>query len=318
LIVYIVRRLLTSVVVLVGISIALFGLLQLMPGDPADMMLNPLAFQGDRTAALEQLRHSLGLDKPIPVQYFAWMGQLLHGNLGYSYVDNRPVGTVILGRLGPTLLLMGTGLLIAIVIGVPTGIIAALRRNTAVDYSATFVSLLAISVPSFFIALVAIYVFALKLGWFPPGGLHTTGVSGFGDLAKHLALPALILGFAWAGPYVRYARSSMLDVLNQDYLTTARSKGLSSGTIVRQHALPNALIPLVTVVALQIPVLVGGTVVLEQIFAIPGVGQLVLNSIQAKDYPVVLAFVMMVAVLVLLCNLLADVAYAIIDPRIRV
>lgn len=315
---FIVRRLLISVIVLVGISMVLFGLLQLMPGDPAEMMLDPFSFQGDRAAALTRIRAELGLDRPLPLQYLAWMGQLLQGNLGFSYVDGRPVGQVILGRLGPTALLMGSALILALIIGIPVGMLAALRRNTWVDYTASFVSLLAISVPSFFLGLVGIYVFALKLGVLPPGGLHTTGQTGFGDLLKHLILPAAILGFAMMGPYVRYARSSMLDVIDQDYLTTARSKGLPFRRVIRRHGLPNALIPLVTVVAIQIPILLGGAVVIEEIFAIPGIGQLVLDSIQSRNYPVVLAFVMLVAVLVLLCNLLADIAYAVIDPRIRV
>ena len=315
---FIVRRLLISVIVLVGISMVLFGLLQLMPGDPAEMMLDPFSFQGDRAAALARIRAELGLDKPLPLQYLAWMGQLLQGNLGFSYVDGRPVGQVILGRLGPTALLMGSALILALIVGIPVGMLAALRRNTWVDYTASFVSLLAISVPSFFLGLVGIYVFALKWGVLPPGGLHTTGQTGFGDLLKHLILPAAILGFAMMGPYVRYARSSMLDVLDQDYLITARSKGLRFRRVIRRHGLPNALIPLVTVVAIQIPILLGGAVVIEEIFAIPGIGQLVLDSIQSRNYPVVLAFVMLVAVLVLLCNLLADIAYAVIDPRIRV
>lgn len=315
---FIVRRLLISVIVLVGISMVLFGLLQLMPGDPAEMMLDPFSFQGNRAAALARIRAELGLDKPLPLQYLAWMGQLLQGNLGFSYVDGRPVGQVILGRLGPTALLMGSALILALIVGIPVGMLAALRRNTWVDYTASFVSLLAISVPSFFLGLVGIYVFALKWGVLPPGGLHTTGQTGFGDLLKHLILPAAILGFAMMGPYVRYARSSMLDVLDQDYLITARSKGLPFRRVIRRHGLPNALIPLVTVVAIQIPILLGGAVVIEEIFAIPGIGQLVLDSIQSRNYPVVLAFVMLVAVLVLLCNLLADIAYAVIDPRIRV
>jgi ABC-type dipeptide/oligopeptide/nickel transport system permease component len=289
-----------------------------MPGDPAEMLLDPLSFQGDRVAALAQLRTQLGLDKPLPLQYLAWMGQLLQGNLGYSYVDGRPVLTVILGRLGPTVQLMGSALAIALLFGVPTGILAALRRNSWVDYIASTVSLLAISVPTFFLGLVGIYVLGLKLHWLPVGGLHANGQDSVGDLVRHLALPALILGFGLAGPYVRYSRSSMLEVLGQDYLTTARSKGLTGRQVIFGHAVPNALIPLVTVLAIQVPILLGGAVVIENVFALPGIGTLVLDSIQARNYPIVLAFVMAVSVFVLLCNLLADVAYAVIDPRIRV
>lgn len=317
-IVFVARRVAVSIVVLIGISIALFGLLKLMPGDPAEMMLDPLSFQGNRAAALRQVRAELGLNKPAPVQYFLWMGQLLRGHLGYSYVDHRPVADVFLGRLGPTLLLMGSALLFAIVFGISVGIVAALRRNTWVDYSVTFVSLLAISIPSFFLGLVGIYVFGIRLGWLPVGGLHSTGVDTFPDLVRHLVLPAGILGFALAGPYVRYARASMLEALGQDFQVTALSKGLRHREVVLRHGLPNALIPLITVIAIQIPQLLGGAVVIEQIFAIPGVGQLVLDSIQARNYPIVLTFVMAVAILVLVCNLIADITYAIVDPRIRV
>ncbi len=316
--VFVTRRVLVSIVVLIGISMVLFGLLKLMPGDPAQMMLDPLSFQGDRAAALARLRTQLGLNKPVPAQYVAWIGQLVRGHLGFSYVDGRPVAQVFLGRLGPTLLLMGSALLIAVISGISVGVVAALRRNTWVDYGVTFVSLLAISVPSFFLGLVGIYVFGMELQWLPVGGLHTTGVNTFPDLLRHLVLPAAILGFALAGPYVRYTRSSMLEVLGQDYQVTAQSKGLTRRQVVLRHGLPNALIPLITVIAIQIPLLLGGAVVIEQIFAIPGVGQLVLDSIQSRNYPIVLAFVMAVSVLVLACNLLADVAYALVDPRIRV
>lgn len=315
---FVIRRLLISVAVLIGISMVLFGLLRLMPGDPAQMMLDPLSFQGDRAAALSRLRAQLGLDKPLPVQYLSWIWQLVRGHLGFSYVDGRPVAQVFLGRLGPTLLLMGSALFIAIVFGISVGVIAALRRNTWVDYGVTFVSLLAISVPSFFLGLVGVYVVGMQLHWLPVGGLHSTGINTFSDLVRHLVLPAAILGFALAGPYVRYARASMLEVLGQDYQVTAMSKGLSPRQVVLRHGLPNALIPLITVIAIQVPLLLGGAVVIEQIFAIPGIGQLVLDSIQARNYPIVLSFVMGVAILVLACNLIADILYAVVDPRIRV
>lgn len=314
---FVVRRLAISVAVLAGISVLLFVLLQLMPGDPAEMMIDPFSFSGDRAAAIERQREQLGLDQPIVVQYFRWIGEFLQGNLGFSYTSQRPVTEVMLDRMGPTARLTGTGLLIALLVGVPVGIVAALRRNTAVDYSATVVSLVAISVPSFFVALVGIYIFGLKLGWLPTAGINSTGGGGFIDSVRHLALPAGILGFALAGPYVRYARAAMLEVLSQDFLTTARSKGLPRRRVIGRHALHNALIPLVTVVAIQIPALFAGAVVIEQIFAWPGMGRLVLDAVRARDYPVVLGFVMAVAVVVLVSNLVVDVAYAIIDPRIR-
>ncbi|MER7273071.1 ABC transporter permease [Dactylosporangium sp. NPDC000244] len=314
---FLVRRLLVSAVVLVGISVLLFVLLQLMPGDPAEMMIDPMSFSGDRDAAVALRRHELGLDASLPVQYFHWVAELLRGNLGFSFSSGQPVTQVMAERLGPTVSLMGTALLISLLAGIPMGIVAALRRNSAVDYGTTVVSLLAISVPSFFGALLGIYVFGLKLGWVPTSGMNSIGGGGFLDSLHHLVLPACILGFALAGPYVRYARAGMLEVLGQDFLTTARSKGLTRRRVIGRHALHNALIPLVTVVAIQIPTLFAGAVVVEQIFAWPGMGRMALDAVLARDYPILLGFVMAVAVLVLLCNLLADVAYALIDPRIR-
>lgn len=315
---YLGRRLVISLVVLVGISMLLFVLLQLMPGDPVEMMIDPFSFAGDREAAVAQRREQLGLDGSMVTQYVNWMGEFVQGNLGYSFTSGRPVAEVMLERLGPTVRLMGTGLVIALVVGIPVGIVAALRRNTAVDYGATVVSLVAISVPSFFVALLGIYVFGLKLGWLPTAGMNATGGSGgFADSLRYLVLPACILGFALAGPYVRYARAGMLEVLGQDFMTTARSKGLARRRVVGRHALHNALIPLVTVVAIQIPVLFAGAVVVEQIFAWPGMGRLALDAVHARDYPILLGFVMAVAVLVMICNLVADLAYAVIDPRIR-
>lgn len=314
---FIVRRLAISVVVLAGISVLLFVLLQLMPGDPAEMMVDPFSFSGDRAAAVQQRREELGLDQSLFVQYVRWIGEFVQGNLGFSYTTQRPVTEIMLERFGPTARLMGTGLVIALLVGIPVGILAAMRRNTAVDYGATVLSLVAISIPSFFVALIGIYVFGLKLGWLPTAGINSAGGGGFADSVRHLVLPAAILGFALAGPYVRYARAAMLEVLGQDYLTTARSKGLARRRVIGRHALHNALIPLVTVVAVQIPTLFAGAVIIEQIFAWPGMGRMALDAVRARDYPILLGFVMAVAVLVLLCNLIADIAYAIIDPRIR-
>ncbi|NED97823.1 ABC transporter permease [Phytoactinopolyspora alkaliphila] len=299
-------------------SILLFVLLQVMPGDPAEMMIDPFSFAGNREEAVARRREQLGLDQPVVVQYFRWLGELLQGNLGYSFSSGRAVSEVMTTRLSGTIRLMGASMLIAVLVGIPVGIVAALRRNTAVDYTASFVSLLAISVPSFFVALLGIYVFALTLGWLPTAGMNSPGGTGLWDSLRYLILPASILGFALAGPYMRYARSSMLEVLGQDFLVTARSKGLSRLQVVGRHALRNAMIPLVTVAAIQIPSLFAGAVVIEQIFAWPGMGRMALEAISARDYPILLGFVMAVAILVVVCNLLADLAYAIIDPRIRI
>lgn len=315
---YLAHRVAVSVVVLAGISVLLFALLQLMPGDPVEMMLDPMSVTGDRAAALERLRRDLGLDQPIVVQYLRWAGRLLGGDLGYSYADGRRVVEVVVGRLGATVILMLAALLIGLVVGVFLGVVAALRRNSVVDYTATFVSMLAISIPGFFLGMLAIFVFAIKLGWFPTGEMYTTGEPHrFGDLLHHLALPAAVLGFTLAGPYARYVRSSMIDVLAQDFVVTATAKGLSRRVVVLRHGLRNALLPLVSVIAVQIPQLLAGAVVIEQIFAWPGMGRLALDAIGSRNYPIVLAFVMVTAVLVVACNLVADLLYLALDPRIR-
>jgi peptide/nickel transport system permease protein len=310
------KRLVVAIVALIGISVALFVILRLTPGDPVAMFFNPLEFTGDREAAIEQRRAQLGLDQPLYVQYFAWMGQLLQGNLGVSYQTGRPVAELMLTRLGPTIYLMSAALLIALIVGVAAGTLAAVKRNSLFDYAVSFGSVLSLSVPSFFIALIGIYVFGLQLRVLPTAGINSPG-GGWGDALLHLVLPATILGVSMASGFVRWARSSMLDVLHQDYIVTAKSKGLSSGRIVLDHGLRNALIPLITVVATSIPGLLGGAVIIEQLFAWPGTGRMAVDAVSNRDYPVLLGFLMLTAVLVLVCNLLADVAYALVDPRVR-
>lgn len=315
---YVAQRLVVSAFVLLGISIMLFAMLQLMPGDPVEMMFDPNSFVGDRDAAIAARRAELGLDQSLPAQYLAWMSELLRGNLGFSYGGGRPVAEIMAERIGPTLRLTGAAMFIGLAVGIPVGVVAAFKRNTAVDYLAAGVSLTAISVPGFFLGLIGLYVFGLRLEWLPIAGMATTGGSGgLVDFLRHLLLPAGILGLSLAGPYVRYARSSVLDVLSQEFLTTARSKGLRTGRVVTQHALRNALIPLVSVIAVQLPLLVAGAVVIEQVFAWPGMGTMALDAISSRDHPLLLGFALVVAVAVLLANLAADLLYAVIDPRIR-
>ncbi len=315
---WLVRRVLVSIPVLIGITILGFLFVRLAPGDPVRMMINPEYMAGGAEEYIAQRRAELGLDKPLPVQYVAWLTEVTRGNLGYSFFDRRPVGDIIKERVVPTIELMGTALLLALVIGVPVGLLSAVHQYSALDYTAAVLSLAAISTPSFFLGLAAIYVFSLKLNLLPTSGMYTAGASRsiFDDL-HHLILPAAILGLNLAGPFVRYARSSLLEVIRQDYLQTARAKGLRSQTVIVRHALPNALIPLITVIGIQVPALFAGAVVIEQIFSWPGMGQLALASITQRDYPVLLGFILVIAVLVLLSNLIADIAYAVVDPRIR-
>ncbi len=313
---FVLRRLAISVVTLIGISMALFALTRFIPGDPVSMYFNPLTFEGDREAAVEAVRARLGLNDPIPVQYIAWVREIFNGNMGFSMITGRPVTELIADRLPATIYLMGVSTVIAIVLGITGGIIAALRKNTIVDYATLLGALGLVSVPSFFIALLAIYIFGLKLGWLPTAGINVPN-GGWGDAIRHLILPAGIMGISGSVGYIRWARSSMLDVLDQDYMVTARSKGLSRPRVVLQHGLRNALIPLVTILSMSIPSLFGGSVVIEQLFAWPGTGRMAIDAISNRDYPVVMGFVMITTILVLVCNLLADITYALVDPRIR-
>ena len=283
------------------------------------MMINPEYMAGGAEEYIALRRAELGLDKPLPVQYVAWLAEVARGNLGYSFFDRRPVGDILKERIVPTIELMGTALLLALAVGVPVGLTGrhppVLARSTTPPPS---LSLATISTPSFFLGLAAIYIFSLKLDLLPTSGMFTAGAPrSLGDDLHHLILPATILGLNLAGPFVRYARSSLLEVIRQDYLTTARAKGLRAHGGRLRHAFPNALIPLITVVGIQVPALFAGAVVIEQIFSWPGMGQLALASITQRDYPVLIGFILVIAVLVLRRNLLADIAYAVVDPRIR-
>jgi peptide/nickel transport system permease protein len=315
---WVVRRVLISVPVLLGITLLSFAFVRLAPGDPIRMMVNPEYMAGNGEEYIARRRAELGLDQPLPIQYVAWLSEVARGNLGYSFFDRRPVGDILKERIWPTTELMGTALLFALLVGVPLGLLAAVRQYSAVDYTSAIASLATISTPSFFLALAAIYIFSLKLNLLPTSGMFTAGAprSVLDDL-HHLVLPMLILGLNLTGPFVRYARSSLLDVIRQDYLTTARAKGVQPRLVILRHALPNALIPLITVVAIRVPELFAGAVVVEQIFSWPGMGQMALASITQRDYPLLMGFTLLIAVLVLVSNLVADVAYAFVDPRIR-
>ena len=315
---WILRRLLISAPVFVGITLLTFVFIRLAPGDPVRMMVNPEYMAGDAEGYIQRLRADLGLDQPLPVQYARWVGQVAQGNLGFSYQDRRPVGDILKERLWPTTELMGTALLLALLVGVPTGIMAALKQYSFLDYASTILSLTTISAPSFFLGLAAIYVFSLRLDLLPTSGMFTAGAQpSLEDSLRHLILPAGILGLSLAGPFARYARSSLLEVTRQEYLTTARAKGLPARLVTVRHAMPNALIPLVTVIGIQVPTLFAGAVITEQIFSWPGMGQLALASITQRDYPVLMGFTMTIAVLVLVTNVVTDIAYAVVDPRIR-
>jgi peptide/nickel transport system permease protein len=315
---YLLRRLFISIPVLIGITLATYVIVNLAPGDPVTALISPEAAASLGPDWVAAQREQLGLNKPLPVRYVIWMGQIVRGNLGYSAQDRQPIGPKIRERIWPTLRLMGCALLLALLISVPVGVVSALRQYSALDYIVTVAGFAAISVPSFFLGLAGIYVFALRLKWVPTSGLATVGKPhSIGDSLHHLILPALVLGLAQAAPFIRYVRSSMLEVIRQDYVNVARAKGLPERIVVYRHALRNALIPLVTVVALNLPLLLGGTVIIEQIFQWPGMGTLAITAVRGRDYPVIMAINLITAVMILTSNLVADVLYAVIDPRIK-
>lgn len=311
---YIIRRLLIAIPVLLGVTIFNFLIINLAPGNPVDMYINPDTTQAD----IDAKKEALGLNDPIYIQYFRWLGNLLQGDFGFSYTTYEPVLDLVLNRVGPTLLLMSTALIIAYIIAIPIGILSATKQYSWIDYLTTTFSFLGVSIPNFFLGLGSIYVFALVLNILPTGGMFTLGSNGgFMDTLFHLIMPAAILGTGIAGSTVRYVRSSMLEVLGQDYLRTARAKGLREFIVTNKHGLKNALIPIITIIGMEIPVLIGGAVVTEQIFQWPGLGQLTIQSISSRDYPTLMAINFIAALAVLFSNLLTDILYAVVDPRIK-
>jgi ABC-type dipeptide/oligopeptide/nickel transport system permease component len=309
-IMFILRRLVESVPVLLVASLVVFSMLHLVPGDPVEAMLGSadagMSAAGSHMA--QQIRQELGLDEPLPVQYVRWLGGVVHGDFGMSYVRRRPVVDIVLERLPSTLELAAAGLLIAAAVGLVFGIGAALKRNTPLDGLIMIVSLGGVSTPNFFLAMLLILVFSVLLGWLPATGSGTF---------DRLVLPAIALGYNGVAIVARLTRSSMLEVLNRPYVTTAQAKGLAQRTVVLRHALRNALIPIVTVIGLQVGHLVAGSVIVETVFARQGMGQLAIEAILTKDFPVVQAVILFSAVAYVLANLLVDIAYGFLDPRIR-
>ncbi|MEK3910199.1 ABC transporter permease [Paenibacillus sp. FSL H7-0331] len=311
---YTIRRLLIALPVLLGVTLLNFFIIYMAPGDPVDLYANPDVTEADKLVR----REALGLDAPLIVQYVKWLGRLLIGDLGTSFSSFQPVSHMIVERLGATLLLMGAALLIAYLIAIPLGILSAVKQYSWLDYVASTGSFLGVSVPSFFLGLGVIYLFGVTFGILPTGGMNTIGQEGeMIDTLKHLILPALTLGTSIAGGMVRYVRASVLEVLNQDYLRTARAKGLPEWKVINKHTLKNALIPIITVAGLDIPMLIGGAVVTETVFQWSGMGQLTIQSILSRDYPALMGINLVAAVSVLLSNLWADLMYAFVDPRIK-
>lgn len=302
---FIVRRLVLSLPLLLGLTVVVFSMMHLLPGDPAEIIM---AQSGARPEAVARLRSQLGLDQPLPVQYFQYVTGLLQGNMGSSLFTNRPVAEIIGQNLKSTMELALAAMALSVVLGVFLGIVAAVYQDSWIDNLTMAIAVVSISMPGFWLGLLLIYLFSLALGWLPSGGQGTP---------QHLVMPALMLGANGAATIARMVRSSMLEVLRQEYITTARSKGLAQQTVLLRHALKNALIPVVTVMGLQFGFLLGGTVVTETVFARQGLGRVTVDAIITKDLPVVQGVVLFIAVIYLLVNMAVDVCYAFIDPRIR-
>jgi peptide/nickel transport system permease protein len=309
---YLARRLILMVAILILVSIIIFALVNILPGDPARLMLG----QEATPEALAALRVEMGLNDPLYIQYFHWLGGILQGDFGYSLRDHTPVLKVLEQKIPVTLELTVFSFVIAILIAIPVGILSATRRGKFWDYFSTFFALSGISLPSFWLGILLIYFFAVKLNWFPPSGYVPLGED-FGKSLLLMVLPAVSLGTRLSAELTRMLRSSLLEVLQSDYIRTGYAKGLLERSVVIGHALKNALIPVLTVGGMQLATFFGGAVITETIFGIPGIGQLVVNAILTRDFPVVQGAVMFMAFMVVTINLLVDITYSAIDPRIK-
>jgi peptide/nickel transport system permease protein len=312
---FIFQRLLIAIPVILLITMIMYLIINLAPGDPIDMLIGQ---QGLTPGEIEKIRSDLGLNAPVHIRYFKWLVQMVQGNLGFSYIDHQPVINRLTERLIPTFTLMIFVIVVSYVVAVPIGVISAIRQYSWVDYLGTGLAFIGVSFPNFFSGLVGIYFFSLVLNWLPTGGLGTIGTDfSLWDRLYHLLLPGLVLAFREVGVLVRYTRSSMLDVIRQDYVRTARACGLSEWSVIFRHALRNALLPLITMLGLTVPRLFAGVVIIEQIFQWPGMGRLAIEAIVGRDYPVLMGLTLCTAAMVLFSNLMADVLYGIADPRIR-
>jgi len=327
---YVLRRILIAIPVLLGITIISFVALSLAPGDPLLARLDPGQLQQiqNHPEQLARRRHELGLDQPVfpwivdgvlaPGRYLTWFSGAIQGDFGYSIQSHRPVSQEIAKRIPPTLALMGTAIMFALLVGIPFGVIAALRQYSKLDYLLTSSTVLAASTPTFVLGLSAIYIFAVGLDWLPAGGIQTLGKpASLQDFLSHLIMPALVLGLSSAAVLLRYTRATMLDTLSSEYITTAKSKGVAPRTVTIRHAFRNSLIPLITIIGLLLPELVAGAVITEQIFSWPGMGQLAVRAASDRDTALMMGVVLVIGVAVLATNIVVDVVYAFVDPRIR-
>ena len=311
---YVIRRLLGAIPLLLGVSVLSFVFMQLAPGGPDALFARNARMSPEQIA---NIRHNMGLDRPLYEQLFVWLGNLLQGDLGISYTQYRPVTTVIWDVFPNTVILITAGLLLSLVVSLLFGVLAARRQYGFFDNVTSFVSYFGLAMPVFWFGLMLQLLFAVKLGWLPSANMYSVGESGFFDLLKHLALPAFTIAIGSIAGWSRYVRSSTLEVLGQDYVRTARAKGLQEQRVVWGHVLKNALIPFVTVVSIDIPLYLTGAVLTETVYAWPGMGRLFFDSLAVRDYPVLMGTLVLGAVLIVLGNLVADILYGLLDPRIK-
>ncbi|MEQ8330936.1 MAG: ABC transporter permease [Longimicrobiales bacterium] len=313
--VYVTRRLLQMIPLVLGITLVLFAVIQAAPGGPEGALLESGRFIDPEV--IEAYRARLGVDQPVHVQYVRWISAAARGDLGVSFSTTRPVSEMILERLPATLELMGASFLLAAILAFALGSLSAVRQYSWFDHAGTGLSFLGIAMPVFWFGLILQLVFGVWLGWLPVAGTGTVGAGGLGDHLLHLVMPALVLSFRYVAGWSRYLRSSLLGALRADYIRTARAKGLSERMVVGVHGLRNALIPVVSIMALNLAGLFGGAVITETIFAWPGIGRMFIQAMYARDYPLLMGILLLGSVMVVLFNLLADIVYGVLDPRIR-
>ncbi|MGE5596194.1 MAG: ABC transporter permease [Hyphomicrobiales bacterium] len=312
---YVLRRVLQIPVVVLLVTVALFTVMHLLPGDPIYAAIGESEASLD-PEAIQAMREQLGLNDSVPVQYGRWLGDLARGDLGRSFKDRTSVGDEISDRIPVTLQLGLLSMLLAICVGVPAGTIAAVKRNSPLDYAVTLFAMFGIAVPNFWFSMLLIWLFVVTVGWLPASGFVGIWDDPV-DAFRHMVLPVTALGLTLSGSIMRYTRSSVLDVLNQDYIRTARAKGLASSAVIIRHVLRNSLLPVATIIGLQLGHLLAGSIIIETMFAIPGLGRLAIQAINGRDYPMLQGVVLLFTVVVLLVNLVTDLSYALLDPRIR-
>lgn len=309
----ILNRVKVLIPMLILISILSFGLLELAPGDPADAYINPLMSAQD----IENIRVNMGLDKPVYVRYLSWLKNTLSGNLGISYINHMPVTEQIMEKMGNTFILMDTSLIFSILVAIPLGIFLAVNKNSITSKISSIFNYIGVSIPSFWIGMILISIFSVKLNIFPSGGMHTIGNDSIGDLVKHLVLPVITLGLYNTAIFTNYVEASVNEQLKKQYVVTARAKGLSEKVILFKHVLKNSLTSLVTILGMSIQKLVTGAFVTEVVFSWPGMGRLMIDSIFSRDYTVIMAITMLSALFLILGNLVADILYLLIHPKIK-